>query len=145
VLDLSKIEAGKMGLHLESFEVSQVIEEMVTTLQSAAAKNANSIHVHLAENVSVMKADITKVRQILFNLLSNACKFTDHGTISVNVEQIKVEDRDWIQFQVRDSGIGISAKQKENLFQEFAQADASIAASMVGLAWDSPLLTGSFS
>jgi len=127
VLDLSKIEAGKMGLHLETFEVSQVIEEMVTTLQSAAAKNANSIHVHLAEDVSVMKADITKVRQILFNLLSNACKFTDHGTISVNVEQIKSEDRDWIQFQVRDTGIGISAKQKENLFQEFAQADASIA------------------
>ena len=127
VLDLSKIEAGKMGLHLETFDVSQVIEEMVTTLQPAAAKNANSIHVHLAKNVSVMKADITKVRQILFNLLSNACKFTDHGTISVNVEQIKAEDRDWIRFQVRDTGIGISAKQKENLFQEFAQADASIA------------------
>jgi len=127
VLDLSKIEAGKMGLHLETFDVSQVIEEMVTTLQPAAAKNANSIHVHLAKNVSVMKADITKVRQILFNLLSNACKFTDHGTISVNVEQIKSEDRDWIQFQVHDTGIGISAKQKENLFQEFAQADASIA------------------
>jgi len=127
VLDLSKIEAGKMVLHLETFEVSQVIEEMVTTLQPAAAKNGNSIHVHLADNVNLMRADITKVRQILFNLLSNACKFTDHGSVSVNVEQIKTEDRDWIQFQVRDTGIGISAKQKENLFQEFAQADASIA------------------
>ena len=127
VLDLSKIEAGKMGLHLETFDVSQVIEEMVTTLQPAAAKNANSIHVHLAKNVSVMKADITKVRQILFNLLSNACKFTDRGTISVDVDQIKAEERDWIQFRVSDTGIGISAKQKENLFQEFAQADASIA------------------
>jgi signal transduction histidine kinase/CheY-like chemotaxis protein len=127
VLDLSKIEAGKMGLHLETFDVSQVIEEMVTTLQPAAAKNANSIHVHLAQNLSVMKADITKVRQILFNLLSNACKFTDHGTISVDVDQIRVEERDWIQFRVSDTGIGISAKQKENLFQEFAQADASIA------------------
>jgi signal transduction histidine kinase/ActR/RegA family two-component response regulator len=127
VLDLSKIEAGKMVLHLETFEVSQVIEEMVTTLQPAAAKNVNSIHVHLADNVNMMRADITKVRQILFNLLSNACKFTDHGTVSVNVEQIKVEDRNWIQFQVRDTGIGISAKQKKNLFQEFAQADASIA------------------
>lgn len=127
VLDLSKIEAGKMVLHLETFEVSQVIEEMVTTLQPAAAKNGNSIHVHLADNVNMMRADITKVRQILFNLLSNACKFTDHGSVSVNVDQIKAEDRDWIQFQVRDTGIGISAKQKENLFQEFAQADASIA------------------
>src|SRR5437016_4519657 len=127
VLDLSKIEAGKMVLHLETFEVSQVIEEMVTTLQPAAAKNGNSIHVQLAKNVNMMRADITKVRQILFNLLSNACKFTDHGSVSVNVEQIKVEDRDWIQFQVRDNGIGISVRQKQNLFQEFAQADASIA------------------
>jgi CheY-like chemotaxis protein/nitrogen-specific signal transduction histidine kinase len=127
VLDLSKIEAGKMGLHLETFDVAQVIEEMVTTLQPAAAKNVNSIKVHLAENVSVMRADITKIRQILYNLLSNACKFTDHGTVSLNVEQIKVADRNWIQFRVSDTGIGISAKQKENLFQEFAQADASIA------------------
>jgi signal transduction histidine kinase/CheY-like chemotaxis protein len=127
VLDLSKIEAGKMGLHLETFDVPHVIEEMVTTLQPAAAKNANSIHVHVTENVSVMKADLTKVRQILFNLLSNACKFTDHGTISVDVDQINVADREWIQFQVSDTGIGISAKQKENLFHEFAQADTSIA------------------
>lgn len=127
VLDLSKIEAGKMGLHLETFDVAQVIEEIVTTLQPAAAKNANAIHVRLADNVSVIKADITKVRQILFNLLSNACKFTDHGTVTVDVDQIKVEARDWIQFRVSDTGIGISEKQKENLFQEFAQADASIA------------------
>jgi signal transduction histidine kinase/CheY-like chemotaxis protein len=127
VLDLSKIEAGKMGLHLETFDVAQVIDEMVATLKPAAAKNANSIHVHLEENVSVMRADITKVRQILFNLLSNACKFTDHGTIALNVGQMKVEGKNWIQFQVSDTGIGISAKQKENLFQEFAQADASIA------------------
>jgi len=127
VLDLSKIEAGKMALHLENFDVSQVIEEMVTTLKPAAAKNGNSIQVHLADSVNTMRADVTKVRQILFNLLSNACKFTDHGTVSVNVDQIKFENREWIQFQVRDTGIGISAKQKENLFQEFAQADASIA------------------
>jgi signal transduction histidine kinase/CheY-like chemotaxis protein len=127
VLDLSKIEAGKMGLHLEIFDVPHVIEEMVATLQPAAAKNANSIHVHLAENMSVMRADITKVRQILFNLLSNACKFTDHGNISVDVDQIRVDQKDWIQFRVADTGIGISAKQKENLFLEFAQADASIA------------------
>jgi signal transduction histidine kinase/CheY-like chemotaxis protein len=127
VLDLSKIEAGKMGLHLETFDVSQVIEEMVTTLQPAAKKNANSIEVHLAGNVGTMKADITKVRQILFNLLSNACKFTDHGTISVDVDQLKVAEKECIQFRVSDTGIGISAKQKENLFHEFAQADSSIA------------------
>src|SRR5260370_5939761 len=127
LLDLSKIEAAKIGLHLETFDVSQVIEEIVTTLQPAAAKNANSIHVHLAENVGAMKADITKVRQIVYNLLSNACKFTDHCTISVDVDQIKIGEEEWIQFRVSDTGIGISAKQKENLFHEFAQADASIA------------------
>jgi len=127
VLDLSKIEAGKMGLHLETFDVPQVIEEMVTTLQPAAAKNSNSVNVRVAENVGTMKADITKVRQILFNLLSNACKFTDHGTISVDVDQIRAEDKECIQFRVSDTGIGISAQQRQNLFQEFAQADSSIA------------------
>ena len=72
-----------------------------------------------------MRADITKVRQILFNLLSNACKFTDHGTVAVDVEQ---NDRDgYIQFRVSDTGIGICEKQQQNLFFEFSQADASIA------------------
>ena len=127
VLDLSKIEAGKMGLHLENFEVSPLIAEMISTLQPAAAKNSNTIHVRVADNLGVMRADVTKVRQILFNLLSNACKFTDHGTVSVDVDQSKVEGADWVRFRVSDTGIGITAKQKENLFHEFSQADASIA------------------
>src|SRR5438270_9976369 len=76
VLDLSKIEAGKMGLHLETFDVSLMVEEMVTTLRPAIAKNANNVRVRLAD-VGMMRADATKVRQILFNLMSNACKFTD--------------------------------------------------------------------
>src|SRR6202521_6232526 len=84
VLDLSKIEAGKMGLHLEDFEVLPLIDDIATTLQPAAAKNSNEIKLRVSENVGFMRADITKVRQILFNLLSNACKFTDHGTITVD-------------------------------------------------------------
>src|SRR5882757_6471023 len=127
VLDLSKIEAGKMGLHLENFEVAPLIDEMTAALQPAAAKNGNTIHVHVAKNLAAMHADVTKVRQILFNLLSNACKFTDHGSIAVDVDQSKAEGRDWIRFRVSDTGIGITAKQKENLFHEFSQADASIA------------------
>jgi len=127
VLDLSKIEAGKMSLHLEMFDVSGMIEEIVTTLQPAIEKNKNTLGVRLAEDVGMMRADITKVRQILFNLLSNACKFTDHGTISVDVDQRTVEGLAWLRFRVTDSGIGISAKQQTNLFQEFAQADTSIA------------------
>src|ERR1700682_4696326 len=127
VLDLSKIEAGKMGLHLENFEVAPLIDEMTTTLQPAAAKNGNTIHVHVANSLGGMRADVTKVRQILFNLLSNACKFTDHGTISVDVDQSTEQGQDWLRFRVTATGIGICAKQKENLFQEFVQADTSIA------------------
>jgi len=127
VLDLSKIEAGKMTLHLESFDVTAMIDEIVNAVQPAIEKNKNTLRVHLADEVGVMRADVTKVRQILFNLLSNACKFTDHGIITVDVDQRREQGEDWIRLQVADTGIGISAKQKENLFQEFAQADTSIA------------------
>jgi signal transduction histidine kinase/FixJ family two-component response regulator len=126
VLDLSKIEAGKMGLHLETFDVSLMVDEMVTTLQPAIAKNSNNIRVRMADDVAMMRADATKVRQILFNLMSNACKFTDHGTISLDVSQSTMEGQEWIRFRVKDTGIGISAKQQEKLFQEFTQADATI-------------------
>lgn len=126
VLDLSKIEAGKMELHLETFEVRAMIEELVTTINPAIAKNANIFHLHMSEDVGIMLADVTKVRQILLNLLSNACKFTERGTVSLEVDRSAIGDRDWIRFQVRDTGIGISAEQQENLFQEFAQADVSI-------------------
>ncbi len=126
VLDLSKIEAGKMGLHLETFDVSLMVEEMVTTLQPAIAKNSNSVRVRMADDVGMMRADATKVRQILFNLMSNACKFTDHGTIALDVSQSTMEGQDWVRFRVKDTGIGISAKQQEKLFQEFTQADATI-------------------
>jgi signal transduction histidine kinase/DNA-binding NarL/FixJ family response regulator len=126
VLDLSKIEAGKMELHLETFSVRLMIEDMVTTLKPAIAKNANTFYLHVAEDVGAMLADVTKVRQILLNLLSNACKFTDRGTISLDVDRSTIAGRDWIRFRVRDTGIGITPEQQENLFQEFAQADVSI-------------------
>jgi signal transduction histidine kinase/CheY-like chemotaxis protein len=126
VLDLSKIEAGKMGLHLETFDVSVMAEEMVTTLQPAIAKNNNKVRVHLGDDLGMMRADATKVRQILFNLMSNACKFTDHGTISLDVRPTVIEGQEWIRFQVQDTGIGISSKQQHKLFQEFSQADATI-------------------
>jgi PAS domain S-box-containing protein len=126
ILDLSKIEAGKMGLHLEAFDVAQTVEEIATTVQPAVAKNANTLRVDVATNGGKMRADLTKVRQILLNLLSNSCKFTDHGIISLKVHRLTIDHRDWLQFQVEDTGIGITAEQKENLFREFSQADASI-------------------
>jgi signal transduction histidine kinase len=126
ILDLSKIEAGKMGMHLEEFDVAQMIEEIADTVQPAAAKNASTLEVRVAKDVGRMRADLTKVRQILLNLLSNACKFTDHGVISLHVDRRIIDQRDWVEFEVGDTGIGITAEQKKNLFREFTQADASI-------------------
>ena len=126
ILDLSKIEAGKMGMHLEEFDVAQIIEEIADTVQPAAVKNASTLEVRVAKDVGRMRADLTKVRQILLNLLSNACKFTDHGVISLNVDRRTIDQRDWVEFEVGDTGIGITAEQKKNLFREFTQADASI-------------------
>jgi signal transduction histidine kinase/ActR/RegA family two-component response regulator len=126
VLDLSKIEAGKMTLHPEVFAVEPMIEEMITTLQPAAERNANRLVLRMADDVGSMHADVTKVRQILFNLLSNACKFTEHGTVTLDVERrTGVEDR--LVFRVSDTGIGMTAQQQRNLFQYFTQADSSTA------------------
>jgi two-component system sensor histidine kinase/response regulator len=127
ILDLSKIEAGKMALNVETFDVAQMIKEIVSTVQPAVTKNTNTLRVDVAKNAGEMSADLTKVRQILLNLLSNSCKFTDHGSIWLNVDRRTVDDRDSLQFDVGDTGIGITAEQKENLFREFSQADASIA------------------
>ncbi|HEX5422609.1 MAG TPA: ATP-binding protein [Candidatus Acidoferrales bacterium] len=127
VLDLSKIEAGKMALHVESFEPAAMVQELVATLQPAIAKNSNRIELQLSDDLGMMRSDITKTRQILANLLSNAAKFTDHGRISLNVDRTEADGQQCIRFRVRDTGIGISAEQQQNLFKEFAQADVSIA------------------
>ena len=126
VLDLSKIEAGKMPLHLENFDLKQIIGEIITTLEPALDKNQNTLSLKLSDEIGVMRADLTKVRQILYNLLSNACKFTNHGSITLRVNRQEEHGQDWIHFEVSDTGIGIDAKQKQNLFKEFTQADVSI-------------------
>ncbi len=126
VLDLSKIEAGKMALHIEAFDVDALLEEMITTLRPAAERNANRLELKVQGPVGTMHADITKVRQILFNLLSNACKFTSNGTVTLEVERRSgTEDR--LFFRVSDTGIGMTPQQQRNLFQYFAQADSSTA------------------
>src|SRR4029077_14587649 len=127
VLDLSKIEAGKMGLHFENFELASMVQEMVSTFQPTVVKNDNMLELHLSEGLGQMHADVTKVRQILFNLMSNACKFTEHGNIGLSVDRLEAEGQQWIRFRVSDTGIGIRPEQQENLFKEFTQADVSIA------------------
>jgi PAS domain S-box-containing protein len=125
ILDLSKIEAGKMILHLETFDIAQMVEEIVSTVQPAAEKNASTFQINVA-NVREMHADLTKVRQILLNLLSNACKFTDHGIISLNVDRQTIDGRDWLRFEVADTGIGMTPQQRGKLFREFSQVETSI-------------------
>jgi len=126
VLDLSKIEAGRMALHLETFELRPMAKEMVEALLPAAEKNFNRIVVSLADDLGSMHADAAKVRHILFNLLSNACKFTDHGIITFDVQRQEGNPNRFV-FRVTDTGIGMTPEHQWKLFQYFAQADASIA------------------
>jgi GAF domain-containing protein/CheY-like chemotaxis protein/anti-sigma regulatory factor (Ser/Thr protein kinase) len=125
VLDLSKIEAGKMELYLESFDVAILIRDIAAVIQPLAAKNANRLEVLCPETTGAMRADLTKVRQALFNLLSNACKFTDHGTVTLAVRREVHADQEWLRFSVTDTGIGMTSEQLERLFEAFSQADAA--------------------
>lgn len=125
ILDLSKIEAGKMDLYLENFEIVPMIQEVVATVKPLIEKNANTIQVNCADGLGAMRADLTKVRQTLFNLLSNACKFTQRGIIALRVARESVDDGHWINFRISDAGIGMSPEQASKLFQAFTQADTS--------------------
>ena len=124
VLDLSKIESGKLELVLEMFDVPGMIRDVVTTIQPLAEKNANRLLVHCPDDAGTMLADLTKVRQSLFNLLSNACKFTEGGTVRLEVAR---EDRDgsWLTFRVADTGIGMTTEHLGRLFRPFSQVDLS--------------------
>lgn len=125
VLDISKIEAGKMNLYLETFDIGTMIQDVTTTIQPLAEKNHNALVIHCAEGLGTMRADLTKVRQVLFNVLSNACKFTSQGTVTLDVRQTTVDDLAWITLQATDTGIGMTPEQMARLFQAFSQADAS--------------------
>jgi two-component system, NtrC family, sensor kinase len=125
VLDLSKIEAGKMELYLETFEVAPLVRDVAAVLEPVAQKNANRVSVECGPDVGAMRADLTKLRQALFNLLSNACKFTERGTVSLAVTRNSAAGGDRIAFAVSDTGIGMTSEQMTRLFQEFGQADAS--------------------
>ncbi|MDX1993476.1 MAG: response regulator [bacterium] len=125
ILDFSKIEAGKMELHLENIEVDKMVEEIVTTIQPLVEKNGNTFDLQISDSVGVMYADLTKVRQILFNLLSNASKFTEKGVVRLTVDRRMERDSEVLVFQVQDSGVGMTAEQLGKLFKEFSQADSS--------------------
>jgi CheY-like chemotaxis protein len=125
ILDLSKIEAGKMDVLVEDFDVAAVIGEVQSVIQPLMAKHANTLVIDCAPDLGAMRSDQTKLRQNLFNLLSNAAKFTKQGTITLAARRIKRDQRDWLEFKVRDTGIGMTEAQLGKLFQAFAQAEAS--------------------
>ncbi len=126
VLDLSKIEAGKMDLYLETFDVRTMVDDVTATVQPLVQKKDNRLDVRCADGAGEMHADLTKVRQVLFNLVSNSCKFTEKGTVTLDVARAEEDGRDGVTFRVSDTGIGMTPEQVAKLFQPFTQADASI-------------------
>ncbi len=125
VLDLSKIEAGKMDLYLETFSICALAEEVISTVQPMAEKNSDLLLKTCPLDIGSMHADLTKIRQSLLNLLSNACKFTTNGTVSLSIQKEVIGGVNWVRFEVKDTGVGLSDEQARGLFEPFTQADSS--------------------
>ena len=125
VLDLSKVEAGKLELHPERFEVRELAREAMAIAKPMARNNRNRVELDCAPDVGTMVADPIRVRQVLFNLLSNACKFTENGRVELAVRRLTQGPDDWIRFTVSDTGIGMTEAQQRRLYEPFYQADTS--------------------
>ena len=125
ILDLSKIEAGKMEIHVESFAVAPLVEDVMQTIATIAAKNSNTVVINCAADLGTMRADQTRIRQALLNLASNANKFTERGTVTLHATRTMEAGREWVSIAVTDTGIGLTSEQMGKLFQDFVQADAS--------------------
>jgi len=120
---LSKIEAGKLELNPEPINLARLIDEVVGTAGQLAEKNKNRLIVEAQENLGRLTADSMRLKQILLNLLSNACKFTKEGEVALRVRKV-ADGRDWVELAVTDTGIGMTAEQQAKLFQDFTQADS---------------------
>jgi CheY-like chemotaxis protein/nitrogen-specific signal transduction histidine kinase len=125
VLDLSRIEAGRMELHVESFEIAALVNDVTRTIGPLLEQNRNTLAVNCPGALGSMRADQTRTRQILFSLLSNASKFTESGTITISAERRAGPEGEWIRFVVSDTGIGMTPQQLEHVFEAFAQGDAT--------------------
>jgi signal transduction histidine kinase len=123
ILDLSKIEAGKLELNPERVNLARLIDEVIGTAGQLADKNQNRLVVEAQENLGTLTADSMRLKQILLNLLSNACKFTKEGEVALRVRKV-ADGRDWVELAVADNGIGMTAEQQAKLFQDFTQADS---------------------
>ncbi len=132
ILDISKIEAGKMELYLERMSLDRFVDEVEFTCRPMVAKNTNAFIIHRGENLGTIDADATKLRQAVINLLSNAAKFTQNGKVTLSISREAINGADWIKMTVEDTGVGMSEEQQKNLFSNFQQANASIAAKYGG-------------
>jgi adenylate cyclase len=127
VLDLSKIEAGKLELNPETIKIAGLIEEVAGTVRPLAETNKNRLTIVCPNDIAPIHVDALRLRQILLNLLSNACKFTKDGEVALRVAPTSVDERRWLDFIVSDSGIGMTPAQLEKLFEDFTQADQTTA------------------
>ncbi|WP_455199268.1 PAS domain-containing sensor histidine kinase [Kaarinaea lacus] len=125
VLDLSKIESGKMELEVHEISVQELVTEIERTITPLISRNSNVLEVNISETVSTMYTDRNKLRQIIFNLLNNSAKFTQNGEVTLDVMVKKVGERDCIEFTVTDTGVGMTKEQAEKVFEPFVQADTS--------------------
>ncbi|HEY8233648.1 MAG: response regulator [Vicinamibacterales bacterium] len=125
VLDLSKIEAGKMELYLEDFDLRALVQDVESTLRPQVEQGQNLLEVSCPDDIGVIHADLTRVRQILFNLVSNAAKFTQVGRVALAVQAVRIQGEPWVELTVADTGIGLTPEQQRRLFQSFTQADPS--------------------
>lgn len=125
VLDLSKIEAGKMELDIGEFSIISLVEDIESFCMPLVKKNKNNFELECPDDIGMMKADVVKIRQSILNLISNASKFTDHGTISLKISSERDNSRGWVVYSISDTGIGMTPEQVDKIFTEFTQADAS--------------------
>jgi adenylate cyclase len=125
ILDLSKIEAGRLELSVEDVDLAQLLRDAVATAEPLAANNRNRLRAELPEDLGRLQADAMRLRQVVLNLLSNGCKFTEEGLVTLRARRERSDGRDWVVIVVEDTGIGISAEQQAQLFQHFTQADSS--------------------
>lgn len=126
ILDLSKIEAGEMKMHLETVLAGSLLHEVLPTAEILAKKNRNTMHCAADLWEGCLQVDPLRFRQSLLNLISNACKFTEDGHILISIKKTREDERDWVLWSVSDTGVGISPEGREKLFQAFSQSDSSI-------------------
>ena len=125
ILDLSKIEANRLEIQIDEFDVREIIDEVVTTVEPLAERNGNRLRILCDDDMGTMRSDDTKVRQIMINVLGNACKFTEGGEVGLEVHRLVENGVGWLDMRFTDTGIGMNEKQLARLFEEFEQGDAA--------------------